>query len=159
LTKDDFAADDWHLIVSAPSLVGLAVSAASPSGPLGVVKEMLAVGMSIMDLAAQRPDNELIQAVVDDIRHRESEMPRPETGAGFDDAKAWALNELGKISQLLPADEESVEAFEFRGWLVAIADRVAEASKEGGFFGIGGEKVSEAEESAIDEVAGALGQG
>ena len=157
MNKVDFTADDWHLIVSAPSLVGLAVSAASPSGPLGVVKEMLAVGMSIMDLAKQQPDNELIQAVVEDIRHHESEMARPDAGAGFDDAKTWALNELARVSDLLPADEDSAEAFGFRRWLVAIADRVAEASKEGGFFGIGGEKVSDAEESAIDEVTAALG--
>ncbi len=157
MTRDDFTAEDWNLIVSGASLVGLTVSAASPSGPLGVVKEMLAVGMSIMDLAKQHPDNGLIQEVVEDIRHRDSEMPRPDRSAGFEDAKTWALVELARLSDLLPADDDSGEAFEFRRWLVAVADRVAEASREGGFLGIGGDKVSDAEERAIDEVKAALG--
>lgn len=157
MTKEDFAAEDWELIVSAPSLVGLVISAASPSGPLGVVKEMFAVGASIMDMAAERRDNPLIQAVVADIRNRNSPMARPDPASHADDAKAWALAELARVSDLLPSDDDSTEAFEFRRWLAAVADRVAEASREGGFLGIGGDRVNDAEQRAIDEVAAALG--
>jgi hypothetical protein len=37
------------------------------------------------------------------------------------------------------------EADEFKRWLVTVAHRVAEAANEGGLFGFGGERVSEAE--------------
>lgn len=157
MTRDDYSSEDWKLMVSAPSLVGLAVSAASPSGPLGVVKEMFAVGMSIADLATEHPNNALIQAVVEDIRHHDSKTLVPDPAVQTEGAKTWALIELARVSDLLGADEDSTEAFEFRRWLVAIAERVAQASREGGFLGIGGEKVDDAEQAALDEVRAALG--
>ena len=43
-TKSDFSADEWKLVLRAPMMAGLAVVAASPSGPLGVLREMFAVG-------------------------------------------------------------------------------------------------------------------
>ena len=39
-TKADFTAEEWSQIQRAPFMAGLAVVAASPSGPFGVVKEM-----------------------------------------------------------------------------------------------------------------------
>ena len=44
----------------------------------------------------------------------------------------------------------------FKAWLGAIAERVAEASKEGGFLGFGGVQVSDAEKATLAEIAGAL---
>jgi hypothetical protein len=41
--------------------------------------------------------------------------------------------------------------------LVDAATRVAEASKEGGFLGIGGTRVSAQEQQAIDEIRAAVG--
>ncbi len=49
------------------------------------------------------------------------------------------------------------EAEGVKRWLVAIAQRTAEAAKEGGFLGIGGTRVSENETVAIRDVARALG--
>ena len=43
LTKTDFTSDEWKVIRRAPFTAGLVVVAASPSGPIGVVKEMFAV--------------------------------------------------------------------------------------------------------------------
>src|SRR6185369_4350159 len=43
-TKADFSAEEWKLVLKAPLMAGLAVVAASPSGPLGVLREMFAVG-------------------------------------------------------------------------------------------------------------------
>jgi hypothetical protein len=40
--------------------------------------------------------------------------------------------------------------------LVSLARKTAEASKEGGFLGIGGTVVSEEENSAVNELASAL---
>jgi hypothetical protein len=37
------------------------------------------------------------------------------------------------------------------------AQNVAEAAKEGGFLGIGGVRVSDAERAALGDIAGALG--
>jgi hypothetical protein len=58
---------------------------------------------------------------------------------------------------VLAAKSTPDEAAGFKSWLVGIANKVAEASTEGGFFGIGGERVTQAEKQAIAELATALG--
>ena len=45
----------------------------------------------------------------------------------------------------------------FKQWLRTISDKVAQAASEGGVLGIGGQKVSPAEESALTNIAKALG--
>jgi hypothetical protein len=48
------------------------------------------------------------------------------------------------------------DAAAFKAWLRQISQHVAEASKEGGFLGIGGEQVSDAEKATLKEISGAL---
>jgi hypothetical protein len=71
VTKADFTADEWKQIQRAPFLAGLAVVAASPSGPFGEVKEMFAVGKKLAEVKTQGSSNELVKGLVAD----------PETGA------------------------------------------------------------------------------
>jgi hypothetical protein len=49
------------------------------------------------------------------------------------------------------------DANEYRLWVITIAQKVAEASKEGGFLGIGGKRVSADETAALREIAEAIG--
>jgi len=48
------------------------------------------------------------------------------------------------------------DAKEFKLFLKSIAHRVAETSKEGGFLGFGGERVTAAEQSFLDELSRVL---
>jgi hypothetical protein len=48
------------------------------------------------------------------------------------------------------------EVDEYRRFLMNVANRVAEAHREG-FLGMSGERVSEAEQQAVDEIAEASG--
>ena len=48
------------------------------------------------------------------------------------------------------------DAAGFKGWLKHIAEKVAEASAEGGLLGFGGITVTDAEKASIAEVAKAL---
>ena len=45
----------------------------------------------------------------------------------------------------------------FKQWLRTISDKVAQAASEGSVLGIGGQKVSPAEKSALTNIAKALG--
>ncbi len=47
---------------------------------------------------------------------------------------------------------------EFKKWLLTVGRRVAEAANEGGIFGFGGERVSDAEKNVLRQIAFALGQ-
>jgi hypothetical protein len=44
-----------------------------------------------------------------------------------------------------------------RRWLLAAAQAAADAAKEGGFMGFGGEQVSAGEQQMLDQVRAALG--
>jgi hypothetical protein len=154
-TKADFTKDEWELLLKAPLMAGMAVVAASPSGPIGVFQEIFAVGKGLLE-GAEGTTNPLIGAVVADIKagNRPS-MPaeRPEDIA---QVKAQALGACREVAALLGRKAPS-EAEAFKRWLLATAQRAAEGAKEGGFLGIGGVRVSDAEKAALAEVAGALG--
>jgi hypothetical protein len=61
------------------------------------------------------------------------------------------------VVTLLARKAPAPEAEGYKRWLLTVAQRVAEAAKEGGFLGIGGVRVSEAEQATLAEIAGALG--
>jgi hypothetical protein len=62
------------------------------------------------------------------------------------------------VNDLLKRKVKPEQADEFKKWLLAIGRRVAEASNEGGIFGFGGERVSDAEKNVLRQIAFALEQ-
>jgi hypothetical protein len=72
--------------------------------------------------------------------------------------KEAALNHIKALNDLIDRKVKPEEADEFKKWLLAVGRRVAEASNEGGIFGFGGERVSDAEKNVLRQIAFALGQ-
>jgi hypothetical protein len=66
-SKADYSADEWKICLKASLMAGLAVVAASPSGPLGVLREMFAVGKLVSETRAQTGSNELLRALVSEL--------------------------------------------------------------------------------------------
>jgi hypothetical protein len=69
--------------------------------------------------------------------------------------KANCIETLRQAGAVLDAKAPG-DAAAFKGWLREISQHVAEASKEGGFLGIGGVPVSEAEKATLTEISSAL---
>jgi hypothetical protein len=46
----------------------------------------------------------------------------------------------------------------YKGFVLAVVHATAEANREGGVIGIGGEEVSAPEQAALDEISALLGQ-
>jgi hypothetical protein len=69
--------------------------------------------------------------------------------------KSQAIAALTSVAQLVDA-KAATDAPAFKMWLKGIAERVAAASKEGGFLGFGGVAVSDVEKATLEEVSGAL---
>jgi hypothetical protein len=157
--KSSFTPEEWQVLFTAAPMIGMGVSLASPNGPFGVVKEMFAVGMAISETLQAGSSSPLVKAVIDDMKARGTKPERP---AGMDNpesAKRVVLDTMKRVSTVLAAKATPDEAAGFKSWLLGIADKVAQASNEGGFFGIGGERVSQAEKQAIADLAAALGSG
>jgi hypothetical protein len=58
---------------------------------------------------------------------------------------------------LLRQKGTSDDVVAYRGFLLTLGDKVANAAKEGAFLGFGGERVSEPERTLLAELAGAVG--
>jgi hypothetical protein len=156
-TKADYTAEEWELLLRAPFMASMAVVAASPSGPIGVVKEMFAVGRVLAEGGTEGSTNELISALVSDLKAGQHPASPTESGSSIEEAKDLALKACREVAALLARKAPAAEAEAFKRWLLTAAQQVAAASKEGGFLGIGGVRVSDAEQAALAEVEGALG--
>jgi hypothetical protein len=158
--KTDYSADEWKICLRAPLMAGLTVIAASPSGPLGVLREMFAVGKLVSETRAQAGSNELLRALVSEIGAPDArgQMDASELrGLGTEQLRAHALDACRAFAALVDRKASPEEAEGVKRWLVGIAQRTAEAAKEGGFLGFGGTPVSQAESTAVRDVARALG--
>jgi hypothetical protein len=67
------------------------------------------------------------------------------------------LDELRGVNEIVTAKATPEEAEAFRRWLVAAAQAAADAAKEGGFMGFGGEQVSAGERQMMEQVRTTLG--
>jgi hypothetical protein len=157
--KADFAPDEWAQILKSPMYATLAVVAAEPNGPLGVMKEMFSVAKFVAETKMKGGASGVVTDLAADLSTREgAQAARPEEirGKSPDEARAHAVAELKKVSELIDRKAPG-DAAAFKGWLQEVATRVAQASKEGGFFGIGGTLVTEKEQQALADTAAALG--
>jgi hypothetical protein len=142
---------------------GMAVTLADPSGLWGVLKESFAAGGALAEAKMDPNANGLVKAVVDDFETSEGRSAaRDGLKAKLGDSdpaamKAKAIETLRDASALLDRKAPD-DAAAFKSWLRQISQRVAEAASEGGgFLGMGGVQVSDAERATVAEVSGALG--
>jgi hypothetical protein len=157
-TKTDFTTDEWVQLLKAPGWASIAVVAASPSGPIGVIKELFAAGKLLAE-AKQGAQNPLVSAVVNDLvtsEGRHQAQPSDVAGKSPDEVRTAAIASLKQVATLVDAKGDA-DADGFKRWLAVLAERVAQASKEGGFLGIGGTRVSEQEAATLSEIGKALG--
>jgi hypothetical protein len=71
--------------------------------------------------------------------------------------KTAVLDRVKQAVALVAQKASPAEADAYRQMVVAIADKAANASKEGGFLGFGGVRVSDKEQAFIQEVKRAAG--
>jgi hypothetical protein len=158
--KADFTPEEWQRILSMPQVAALYLALASPSGPLGVAQEMMASARGIVETLKSSSGNELIDAVAADYREKAEKRERMETPFELSrdpsELKAQCLQTCRELAALL-AQKAPADAEAYKRWVYQAAQNSASAAREGGFFGIGGESVSEAETAALQEVAAALG--
>ena len=160
--KQSFTPEEWTKILESTMLTGMAVSAAEPSGLWGALKEAFARSSALAAAKMDAGSSELIKAVIADFETSEGRTAIQEairkrmTGAKPADAVQRSLTNLREVSAILDAKAPG-DAASFKGWLRNISQKVAEASAEGGFLGIGGVQVSDAEKATLADIAKALG--
>jgi hypothetical protein len=160
--KQSFTPEEWTKILESTMLAGMAVTAAEPSGLWGLMKEGFASSSALAAAKADSGSSELVKAVVAEYATSEGRSAIQEAlrkrfaGAKPSDAVQRSLDNLREVSAILAAKAPG-DAPAFKAWLSSISQKVAEASSEGGFLGIGGVQVSDAEKATLGDIAKALG--
>jgi hypothetical protein len=120
---------------------------------------MMAITLSVVEAIQRDGDNALVDAVAADFKEKAEKREKSEQiqmGMDMAQVKAQCLQACRDLVTLLVQKAPS-DADAYKQWIYQIAKRSAEAAKEGGVLGFGGEKVSSAEVTALSEVAAALG--
>jgi hypothetical protein len=162
-TKADFTPDEWKLLLQSPLIAGVAVSAAEPSGLIGMMRESMASARALVQAKTDPNADTLVKAVGGEFETSEGRgLAQDGVKAALAGAKtpadivAKALASLKSAAAVLDA-KGGPDAAPFKAWLAGVAKSVAEAAPEGGFLGFGGAQVSEAEKVTVAQIAGALG--
>jgi len=160
--KTTFTPQEWQQVLESVMLSGMAVTAAEPSGLLGVLKESMATGRSLIAARSDPQSNDLVRAVAAEFETSEGRQAARDrlkatlSGAKVADVKAKSMAALHNVATLIDAKAPG-DAPGFKTWLHHIAEGAAEAANEGGFMGFGGVPVSDAEKATLRELSSALG--
>ena len=154
-----FTPEEWTTLLRTPLMAAMVLVAASPSGPLGVARELVAAGRVLAETRRREVDNAIAEAVSAELGDRTADHPRaPEIqGMSTDQVRQHALGVLRDAVGILYRKADEAETEGFKRWLYSIAVEVAHAAREGGFLGIGGPRVSEEEAAALRQMRWALG--
>ena len=162
-TKTDFTADEWKLLLQSPLVVAVAISAADPSGIIGLVRESMASARALLAVASDPNADALVKAVASDYETSEG---RTAAQNGFRAAIAGATQPADVVAKAIDALKATAavldakggaDAVPFKTFLAGVGKAVAEAAPEGGFLGFGGTQVSDVEKATVAHIAAALG--
>lgn len=157
-TKADYTEDEWAGLVRAPILAG-AYLAASDMSFFGMIGEMTTLYKTMTEGDVPEAASGLIEEVVAEIegsKDAKEKLKLPETKQSATQA-AQLVHQLGLDLEVLAQKSTPEETRAFKEWLLVIAQATAEATKEGGFLGIGAVRVSDKEQMALATLRNELG--
>jgi len=160
--QDTFTSEEWTLLRLTPSLVAGGTAAADPSGLFSSVKESLAGAKSMAEALKANSGLELFTSLASDRSIPGMPDPKMLLGEGsreqqMQNLKNAVLERVKSAVALVASKASPAEVEAYKAMLVSVAEQAADASKEGGFLGFGGVRVSDKEKTFIAEVKGAAG--
>ena len=160
--QDGFTTEEWNLLRLAPALISGGMSAADPSGIFGSIKEATAGASGMNEALKAHGTLELFASLAGDRSIPGMPDPKSMLGEGsreqqLQNFKSAVLQRVKSAVDLVATKGSSAEADAYRRMLVDVAQKAAEASKEGGFLGFGGVRVSDKEQAFITEVMKTVG--
>jgi len=136
-----YSEEQRALLLDAAAEVLVAAVAAERTGPINYFREILAAGRYLYDARRRYRDNALVQ---DLFNHAE------DLGVDLDEVTREKL--LARIEQVGSIVHDDEEGMEFKRFLWELAERVAEASRNG----LLGRRLSQNEAAFLEELRGRL---
>lgn len=146
--KADFSEEEWTQVLEGPTSAGLLVIASDRGG---AIRETFSMAKAYTEARQQHGESELL----DEIVSAKPQTDRTRAGSP-EELKQHSLDNVRQAISVLRSRATEEEVDEYRKFILGLAERVAEARKEG-FLGLSGERVSDEERAAISEIESALG--
>ena len=146
--KADFSPEEWDLVLSGPPSAGILVATAQRGGTF---RESFSIAKTYAEARKHHGNSELL----DEIASAKPEIDHKH----YRSVEELEQDTLKKIRDAVAAVESKAtpdEVEQYRSFVVGLAERVAEAHKEG-LLGKSGERVSESEQGAIAKIKEAAG--
>lgn len=148
--KAEFNAEDWSKVVDGPLYAGMRVISAERGGTL---REYAAMSRVYQEARQRGGASELLDELIKSPPSIDADRLRQAGG----DIASLTVQHLRDAMAILEAKATPAEVDDYKIFVMTVAQAVASAHKEGGFLGIGGKPISDAENQALDEISGALG--
>jgi hypothetical protein len=155
--------EQWRALRNAPQFVALATAAAGNSGLLGSLAEGLTAASAFAQAA--HANNQLITELLarEEIRAAQEDIYAllrtvPDRTQADHHLQEAALEAARAALNALLDRTATADAEDFRKMLAWLAEKVANASKEGDFLGFGGERVSDGERRFLTRLYGVVGR-
>jgi hypothetical protein len=140
--KADFSEEEWKDVLQGPPTAGAIVITAQRGGTF---RETISMARAYGEARKEHGQSELL----DEIASTKPEVDRTRYHSA-EELKENGLQHLREAAGLVERKATPEELEQYKRFVLTLAQRVAEAHKEGG------ERVSEAESAAIAEIAAAL---
>jgi hypothetical protein len=141
--KADFTPEEWELILEGPPSAGMIVVTAQRGGSF---RETIAMAKAYVEARKAHGVSELLDEIVAAKPERDHTRYH-----SVGELTQHGLQHLRDAVEVLDRKATAEEAGDYRRFVLTLADRVANAHREGGV------SVSDAERAAIDQIAAALG--
>jgi hypothetical protein len=141
--KSAFTPEEWKLVREGPPSAGMIVLTAQRGGTF---RETFAMAKAYAEARKQHGESELLDAIASEkpeVDHTRYNSP--------DELKQAGLQHLRDAVDVVQSKATRAEVDEYKQFVLNLADKVANAHREGEV------SVSPAERAAIDEIAATLG--
>jgi hypothetical protein len=142
-SKADFSEDEWKLLREAPTSAGMLVIQADRGGTF---RETFSMAKAYTEARREHGAGQLL----DDLVSEKPQVDRTRAGSQ-EEMRANLLQHVREAVALLEQKAAPEEVEEYRGFLMKVGNRVAEAHREGD------EQVSEPEHQALAAISEAAG--
>jgi hypothetical protein len=152
---ETFTPEEVSTVIGAVTTSGFAVAIAD-IGLVSTAIEATALAKEIVGATKSHPDNALIQAVFSDENLKKASPADAGKDITPDNAVDKAVAAINAALAIVNAKATPEEVSDYKQFIYATADRVANAAGEG-LFGTGSQKVSEKEAATLGKLKEALG--
>jgi hypothetical protein len=161
--QDQFTPEEWKQVAAGPTNAGMLIAFAKLQGPIGLAQEMKAIydatvtGVMNSPSELQRAIGAQLAQQRDSAKQNEEDKARAKQAAeeAKGDPQAFFLEAItGAVA--LVQQKTPDETGTYKAWLLEIAQKTAQAAKEGGFFGFGGTQVNPEETASIERLTAAI---